>query len=124
MMLQSALSLLVQAGAAPETPAEAPGFPGMNWVPILLILAIFYVVLILPERKKQKQRQQMLDALQKGDQVLTTSGIYGTVVQSTKEMVVVQVADNVRLRFARPAIQSVVTETAPAPSEEKLPSKA
>jgi len=122
-MLIQTLSILLQEGAAPET-APATGFPGMQWVPILLILAIFYVVLIMPERKKQKQRQQMLEALQKGDQVLTTSGIYGTVVQSTKDVVVLQVADNVRLRFARAAIQSVVTEPAAAPVEEKVPSKA
>jgi|SoiMethySBSTD1v2_1073268.scaffolds.fasta_scaffold276919_2 preprotein translocase subunit YajC len=124
MYLPYALSILLQEGAAPQTPQPAPGFPGMSWVPILIILAIFYVVLILPERKKQKQRQKMLDALQKGDQVLTTSGLYGTVVQSTKDVVVLQVADNVRLRFARAAIQTVQTETTPAPTEEKVPSKA
>ena len=122
MLIHTALSLLLQDATAPQTAPSTPGF--MNWIPILLILAIFYVVLIMPERKKQKQRQQMLDALQKGDQVLTSSGIYGTVVQSTKDQVVLQVADNVRLRFARAAIQTVQTETTPAPTEEKVPSKA
>ena len=67
----------------------------------------------------------MLDSLSKGDRVMTTSGIYGTVVTTSSEVVVVQVADNVRLRFARAAVQSVIEpEKEPAVEEKAEPSKA
>jgi len=112
---------------SPQAPAEAPAAPGFlagPWVPILLVLVIFYFVLILPERKKQKQRQQMLSALKKGDRVMTSSGIYGTVVQASNEVVVLQVADGVRMRFARAAIQAVIPEETELPAEDKVASKA
>ena len=92
--------------------------------PLLLVGALFFFLLILPERKKQKQRQKMLDALKKGDRVMTSSGIYGTVVTTTAEVAVLQVADNVRLRFSRAAIQSVIeAEKEPALEEKAEPSK-
>jgi preprotein translocase subunit YajC len=66
----------------------------------------------------------MLEALKKGDRVLTTSGLYGTVVTTTAEVVVLQVADNVRLRFTRAAVQSVIEAAKePALEEKAEPSK-
>ena len=78
--------------------------------PIVLIVGIFYVVLILPERKKQKQRKSMLEAMKKGDKVMTSSGIYGSVAQVQDEIIVLQVADGVRLRFSRAAVQTVIRD--------------
>lgn len=117
------LLLLVQ-DSAPADSSPAPGGGLMGFAPILLILAIFYVVLILPERKKQKQRQAMLSALAKGDRVMTSSGLYGTVVQLTDEVVTLQVADNVRLKFARQAIQTIESEPAAPATPDKVPSQA
>jgi len=91
-----------------ETGAPAAGNPFGSWMPILLVLAIFYFVLIRPERKKQKERQAMLGALKKGDPVMTSSGIHGTVVTIADDVVVLQVAEDVRMRFARAAIQTVI----------------
>jgi preprotein translocase subunit YajC len=121
------LALLQEA--APAAPAETPRspFPGFNWIPILVILGIFYFVLIMPERKKQKHRQRMLDALKKGDRVMTSGGMYGTVVTASNDVVVLQVADDVRLRFARAAIQTIIADEGEkeTPVEQKqLPSKA
>jgi len=107
--------------AAPTTTSAAPGF--MNWIPIVLVLVIFYFVLIMPERKKQKQRQKMLDALSKGDRVMTSGGLYGTVVQVTNEIVTLQVADEVRMRFSRAAIQTVIADEG-AKAVAEVPSKA
>jgi preprotein translocase subunit YajC len=116
------LLLLVQ-DTAPADPAPAsPG--GFSLIPILLILGIFYVVLILPERKKQKQRQAMLSALAKGDRVMTSSGLYGTVVQLSDEVVTLQVAEGVRLRFARQAIQTLEGEPSAAAPSGEVPSQA
>jgi preprotein translocase subunit YajC len=103
----------------------APSLLQTPLFPLVIVGALFFFLLILPERKKQKQRQKMLDALKKGDRVMTTSGIYGTVVTTTPEVAVLQVADNVRLRFSRAAIQSVVEAEKDSPVEEKPePSKA
>ena len=98
----------------PET--QAPGGPGSFLVPMVLIIGIFYVVLFLPERKKQKKRKEMLEAMKKGDRVMTSSGLYGSVTQIQDDVVVLQVADGVRLRFNRVAIQQVLTEEEPAKS--------
>ena len=105
------LLLLLQDGAAaPAGTQSAPSPLAGPMIPLLIVVVLFVFMLILPERKKQKQRQQMLAALKKGDRVLTTSGIYGTVVTTSNDVIVLQVADNVRLRFARVAIQVVLPD--------------
>jgi preprotein translocase subunit YajC len=88
---------------------EAPSLFGGNFlIPMLLIFGIFYFVLIRPERKKQRSRETMLKALKKGDKVVTTSGIFASVVAVQDEMVTLQVADGVRMRFTRSAVQGVL----------------
>src|SRR5262249_10507432 len=96
-MVTLLLALLQDAAQAASSPSQAP-IPApsptesliRNLVPILVIGVLFVFMLILPERKKQKQRQQMLEALKKGDRVMTSSGIYGTVVTTSNEVVVLQ----------------------------------
>jgi preprotein translocase subunit YajC len=123
-MLLPFLLLFQDGAAAPAPSAAAPSLLTGPLFPLLLVGALFFFLLILPERKKQKQRQKMLDALKKGDRVMTSSGIYGTVVTTTAEVAVLQVADNVRLRFSRAAIQSVIEAEKEAALEEKAePSK-
>ena len=111
-----------------ETPASpAPTSPlGGPFIPLIVIGVLFFFLMIMPERKRQKQRQKMLEALKKGDRVMTNGGMYGTVVSVTSELVVLQVADNVRLRFTRAAVQNVIEpEKEPALEEKKAePSKA
>jgi len=116
---------LFQDTATPAQPAPVPSILSSQLWPLLIMGVLFFVLLILPERKKQKVRQKMLEALKKGDRVLTSSGIYGTVVTTTAEVVVLQVADNVRLRFSRSAIQNVIEAAKEPVLEEKIePSKA
>jgi preprotein translocase subunit YajC len=114
------LASLLQDSAPTQAPPPAlPSIFSSQLFPLLIIAVLFFVLLILPERKKQKERQKMLDALKKGDRVLTTSGIYGTVVTTTAEVAVLQVADNVRLRFSRAGIQSVIEASKEPALEEK-----
>ncbi len=80
------------------------------FVPMLLIGVIFWVVLISPERKARKKREATLNALKKNDKVMTTSGIFGVVAQVKDDVVTVQVADGVRLRFSKQAIQDVMDD--------------
>ena len=121
-MLSTILLTFQEAPAAP--PPGAQSFLSGPLVPLLFIGVLFFFLLILPERKKQKQRQKMLDALKKGDRVMTTSGIYASVVSVASDVVVLQVADNVRLRFTRAAVQNVIeAEKEPATEDRKTDEK-
>ena len=81
-----------------------------------LIFVIFYFMIIRPQQKRQKERQKMLDALEKGDKIVTAGGIYGSVVGLEEKTVLVQIADNVKVKVDRGSIGSVVREGKP---EEK-----
>ena len=103
-------ALVQDEGSAPAD-GGGEGGGGMSFImPIILILGIFWIVLIRPERKKQKERQTMLGAMKKGDKVMTSSGIYGSVTQIQDDVIVLQVADGVRIRFSRAAIQTILSE--------------
>lgn len=71
---------------------------------MLAIFAIFYLVLIVPMRKRQKALQQTIETLKRGDRVVTSSGIFGEVYAIEGSSVTLKVADNVRIRFAKTAI--------------------
>ncbi len=78
------------------------------YVPIFLI---FYFFIIAPQRRKQKEMKNMLDHLKKNDEVVTASGIHGTVVIVKDKTVVVRVDDNCRIEFDKEAITMVQSNT-------------
>lgn len=73
----------------------------LQLVPFLLIFIVFYFLLIRPQQQKQKQQRALLDALKKGDKVVTTSGIWGTITNLGKETVTLQIADNTKIKMQR-----------------------
>ena len=77
-------------------------------VPLLIIFAIFYFLVIAPASKQRKKTQEMLSSLKKGDRVLTTGGIYGTVQGVEADAVYLRIADNVKVKVARSAISGIV----------------
>ncbi|EGL81628.1 preprotein translocase, YajC subunit [Caldalkalibacillus thermarum TA2.A1] len=79
-------------------------------LPLALMFAIFYFLLIRPQQKRQRERNQMLANLQRGDKVITIGGLHGTIVDLTEEKVILKVADNVRLTFERSAVNAVVND--------------
>ena len=83
-----------------------PGQPSMlvQFLPFAMILGIFYFIILLPMRRRQKKVQDFQAALKVGDKVVTTSGIYGVVSKTNDKSVQVQVADKVRIEMARSAI--------------------
>ncbi len=91
------LPVAFQAGAAAQS-------PWLGMVPMVAIFAIFYFLLVVPMRKRQKAVQTLVDNLKKGDRVVTTGGLYGEVAAIDTAVVVLKVADNVKLRVARSAI--------------------
>ncbi len=106
-----------QATQEEPAPAPAPGLFGGNFlVPMVLIVGIFYFLLIRPEKRKQQTRDRMLKALKKGDKVMTTSGIFASVVAIQDDVATLQVAEGVRVRFSRAAIQTVVEAPAETPA--------
>jgi preprotein translocase subunit YajC len=72
------------------------------------IFAIFYFMIIRPQQKRAKQREKMLSEIQKGDKVITNSGMHGTVVGMEDKTYLIQVSDNVKIKFEKSAITSVV----------------
>ena len=93
-------SLVLAMGA----PADSGANPWMQLVPFALVLAIFYFLILMPMQRKQKKVQQFLDALQVGDKVVTTSGIYGQITRINDKSVQVQIADKVRIEISKAAV--------------------
>lgn len=107
----------LQAGTAAS--ASTSGSMVGTLIPFLLIIVIFYFFLIRPQNKKQKETQKMLDALKKGDKVITIGGIHGTVSSVKEKTVIVKVDENCKLEFNRTAISSVeLTDEEKAKLEE------
>ena len=73
-------------------------------IPFALILAIFYFLILLPMKRRQKKIQEFQDSLKVGDKVVTTGGIYGKITRVTDKTLQVEIADRVRIEVARAAI--------------------
>lgn len=100
--------LYAEQCARNETMPQSSGLSG--WIPIIVIFFIFYFLLILPEQKKIKQHRQMLAQLKKGDHVLLSSGIYGTIVNIKGEVIELKIAENVKINVLKSAVSQVVSE--------------
>jgi preprotein translocase subunit YajC len=100
---------------APLLPAQAGAQPNIisMLVPWVLILVIFYAILWRPAQKKQKAHQAMLDALKKGDKVITSGGLYGKVTKVDDAIVVLEISDNTRVRVSRRAVAGFEGEAEP-----------
>ncbi|NIM20748.1 MAG: preprotein translocase subunit YajC [Candidatus Latescibacteria bacterium] len=84
------------------------GSPAGLLIPLLGMLVIFYFLLIRPQQRKQRELQQMISALRKGDRILTTGGIYGTVLSVKEHIIVLKIAENVKIEMVKSAVASVV----------------
>ncbi len=80
----------------------------MNLMFIAFMVLIFYFMIIRPSSKRRKDHQKMLDALKKGDKIITSSGIYGTVAGMDEKTILVQIADNVKIKLDRSSISAVI----------------
>ncbi|MBL7081170.1 MAG: preprotein translocase subunit YajC [Candidatus Omnitrophica bacterium] len=75
--------------------------PLMSILPFLAIFAVFYFLLIRPQRQNQKEHQRMLAALEKNDEIVTTGGVHGTIVNVKDKSVILRVDENVRLEIEK-----------------------
>jgi len=97
-------------GAAPN--------PLLQFLPLILIFAVFYFLLIRPQQKKAREHQNFLKALKKGDNVVTNGGIHGKITGLTDTVITLEITDNVRIKVARSHILG-----SQASSEENAPVK-
>lgn len=91
--------------------AQGPAGNGLiAFLPLAIIMVIFYVLLILPAQRRQKKTQAMLNELKTGDRVVTTGGLYGTIVALDGDAVQLRIADQVRVKVARSAVAGIQAE--------------
>lgn len=103
--------------------AYAMGAPGQGgqqgfgmFIPLILLFAIFYFLLIRPQQKRQREQKDLLASLRKGDQVITAGGLYGKITGLTDSVVTLEITEKVRVKVARSQIS---TKLATQPDRSK-----
>jgi len=104
-MLVSGVPTMIPAALIQAQPSGIALF-----LPLILIMVIFYFLMILPAQRRQKKVTEMLKALKTGDKVITNGGIYGTIVGLEDEAVQLRVAEQVKMKVARSAIAGLQAE--------------
>ncbi|PIU31026.1 MAG: preprotein translocase subunit YajC [Syntrophobacteraceae bacterium CG07_land_8_20_14_0_80_61_8] len=89
---------------------DAAGGGLAAFVPLLLMVGIFYFLLIRPQQKKQKDHQSMLAALKKGDRIITQGGIHGTIANLSDTMATIEIAEKVRVKIQRGYIAGILAK--------------
>jgi len=97
---------------APQ-PADGAPNPLMTFMPLLIIIVIFYFFMIRPQMKRQKELRTFRDSLAKGDKVVTTGGIYGKIVEIKENAVIMQIDDNVNIKVDKAAIIKDMSDVQP-----------
>ncbi|MCY4675121.1 MAG: preprotein translocase subunit YajC [Bacteroidetes bacterium] len=90
--------------------SSSPGFGGLGmFLPLLLIFAVFYLFIIRPQQKREKKRKAMIQAVKRGDKVVTAGGIHGKVHQVDESSVLLDVDGGIKLRIEKNSVASVKT---------------
>jgi preprotein translocase subunit YajC len=102
--------LLSDAWADGPAPAAGLTSPGglMSFLPLVVIFVIFYFLLIRPQSKRAKEHKAMVDAVAKGDEVVTNGGIMGRVTHVSEGILTIEIADGVQVKLQRHAVASVL----------------
>jgi preprotein translocase subunit YajC len=101
------LTAYADQAAAPAAAAPGPSMAGMM-MPFLLMFGVIWLMILRPQQKRMRDQQDTLKALQKGDEVLTASGILGTITGITEKVVTLEIADNVRVKMLKSQISQVI----------------
>lgn len=99
------MSWILAPTAAPAGNAAGAGLAG--FLPMIILLVVFWFLVFVPQKKQQKQRNQMLSNLKKGDKVITVGGVHGEIVEFDDDDVKLRVADKVEMKFSKSAISKV-----------------
>ena len=93
-------------GTAAATPAPQPQQGGFGmFVPILLIFAIFYFMMIRPQQRKEKERRKMIDELRAGKKIIFAGGIIGTIVEASEKTFIVETEPGTKMEILRSSVQ-------------------
>jgi preprotein translocase subunit YajC len=115
MILTGFLTFGRQAAPAAGAPPQGNMFGAL--IPFVLVFVIFYVLIILPQRKKQKKHQEQIGALKPGDRIITTAGIYGTVMGVQADRIEVKIAANVKIDITKGAVGVILGPQSGAPEK-------
>ena len=86
--------------------------PFVSFVPLILIVVVFWFFLIRPQQKRQKEHQKMISELGKGDRIVTTGGLFGTIIKIGEDRMTVEIADKVRVQIERSQVSRLDKEAA------------
>lgn len=89
-------------------------------LPFLLIILIFYFLILRPQQKRQKERVRLLESVKKGDRVITAGGIHGTVEGIEDKVLLIKIADNVKVKMERSSVSTIVGVTDIEPEKKSL----
>lgn len=108
--------LFFAQAAAPAAPAPAPGgIPGGMLIPMVLIFGIFYLMMIRPQQRKEKERLKMISELRAGQRVLFAGGMIGTIYESKEQSFLIEIAPGTRIEVLRGAVTQVIPEDGSLP---------
>lgn len=93
-----------------QQPAQGQGSPLATFLPMILIFAAMWFLIIAPQRKKQKQHQKMISELKSGAQVITAGGIYGTITNVKDDRFVVKIGENNKIEITKTSVATVLPE--------------
>jgi preprotein translocase subunit YajC len=107
------------ASANAQEAAAAAGEPSLlsGILPLILMLVVFYFLLIRPQQKKIGEHKKMVDALRRGDKVVTTGGIYATISKVDEDSLQAEIADAVKIKLDKNSVAVVLTRKEPADSK-------
>jgi len=100
--------LLIPTAYAQAAPAAGFGGDMMAFLPMIAIFVVFYFLLIRPQQKKAKEHKALLEALQKGDEVITAGGVVGKVAKLTDQYVAIEIAPGVEMSVQRAAVAQLL----------------
>ena len=106
-MIQTIFLMGASGGAG-----QQGGNPLMSFLPLIMIIAIMYFLLLRPQFKRQKEQKQMLENLQKGDKILTAGGIVGTIagIRESDGMLIVKISENVKVDMTKTSVVQVLSK--------------
>jgi len=100
--------VLISNAYAQTAAAAGPMDSVMQFLPIILMFVVLYFLMIRPQMKKSKEHKALVEALSKGDEIITTGGIAGRITKVSDDFVTVAIADNVEVQMQKPAIAVVL----------------
>lgn len=115
-MTGPALLSLLAAAAPAAAPAEPPAY--LQFLPLIAMAGIFYFLILRPQMRRQKQQQEKIAALKKGDQVVTAGGLIAKVIKVEDQTVDLELGPNVRVRAVRATLGDVLPPTGSAPAND------